>query len=157
MEYASAEKLTEVKIFETLVQQTWAILPGYCELPLDLTESFDQSFAELLSNILYKQTDLRVDICRALQNLVESNQTILSIENEEDDLILQRRITKDAAMKNIAHLAGFASNLLAVLFNVYSQTLPHYRGYILQCINAYLSVAPEKVSIHASFHILFPD
>ncbi|OJJ58895.1 hypothetical protein ASPSYDRAFT_132486 [Aspergillus sydowii CBS 593.65] len=144
MEYASAEKLTEVKIFETLVQQTWAILPGYCELPLDLTESFDQSFAELLSNILYKQTDLRVDICRALQNLVESNQTILSIENEEDDLILQRRITKDAAMKNIAHLAGFASNLLAVLFNVYSQTLPHYRGYILQCINAYLSVAPEK-------------
>ncbi|KAL4937689.1 hypothetical protein BDV06DRAFT_202416 [Aspergillus oleicola] len=144
MEYASAEKTVEVKIFETLVQQTWAILPGYCELPLDLTESFDQSFAELLSNILYKQTDLRVDICKALQNLVESNQAILSIESEEEDLILQRRITKEAAKKNIAHLAGFASNLLAVLFNVYSQTLPHYRGYILQCINAYLSVAPEK-------------
>ncbi|KAL5003467.1 NUC173 domain-containing protein [Aspergillus recurvatus] len=144
MEYASAEKTVEVKIFETLVQQTWAVLPGYCELPLDLIESFDQSFAELLSNILYKQTDLRVDICRALQNLVESNQAILSVENEGDDLILQRRITKEAAKKNIAHLAGFASNLLAVLFNVYSQTLPHYRGYILQCINAYLSIAPEK-------------
>ncbi|KAL4777512.1 NUC173 domain-containing protein [Aspergillus nidulans var. acristatus] len=144
MEYASAEKTVEVKIFETLVQQTWAILPGYCELPLDLIESFDQSFAELLSNILYKQTDLRVDICKALQNLVESNQAILSVENEGDDLILQRRITKEAAKKNIAHLAGFASNLLAVLFNVYSQTLPHYRGYILQCINAYLSITPEK-------------
>ncbi|KAL4910159.1 hypothetical protein BDW74DRAFT_48930 [Aspergillus multicolor] len=144
MEYASAEKTVEVKIFETLVQQTWAILPGYCELPLDLTESFDQSFAELLSNILYKQTELRVDICRALQNLVESNQAILSIESEGDDLILQRRITKEAARKNIAHLAGFASNLLAVLFNVYSQTLPHYRGFILQCINAYLSIAPEN-------------
>ncbi|RDW90450.1 mRNA-binding protein RRP12 [Aspergillus mulundensis] len=144
MEYASAEKTVEVKIFETLVQQTWAILPGYCELPLDLAESFDQSFAELLSNILYKQTELRVDICRALQNLVESNQAILSIETEGDDLILQRRITKEAAKNNIAHLAGFASNLLAVLFNVYSQTLPHYRGYILQCINAYLSIAPEN-------------
>ncbi|KAL4933563.1 mRNA-binding protein RRP12 [Aspergillus undulatus] len=144
MEYTNLEKATEAKIFETLVQQTWAILPGYCELPLDLTESIDQSFAELLSNILYKQTDLRVDICKALQNLVESNQAILSVESEEEDLILQRRITREAAKKNIAHLASFASNLLAVLFNVYSQTLPHYRGYILQCINAYLSVAPEK-------------
>ncbi|RAH59856.1 pre-rRNA processing protein Rrp12 [Aspergillus piperis CBS 112811] len=144
MEFSAREKAVEVKIFETLVQQTWAILPGYCELPLDLTESFDQGFAELLSNVLYKQTDLRVDICRALQNLVESNQAILSVEADEDDLILQRRITKKAAEKNVAHLAGFASNLLAVLFNVYSQTLPHYRGYILQCINAYLSIAPEK-------------
>jgi ribosomal RNA-processing protein 12 len=88
-----------------------------------------------------------VDVCKALANLVESNQAILSVEKEVDDLILQRRITKEAAKKNIAHLAGFASNLLAVLFNVYSQTLPHYRGFILQCINAYLSITPEKVSI----------
>ncbi|KAL1966070.1 hypothetical protein VTN77DRAFT_4818 [Rasamsonia byssochlamydoides] len=144
LEYGQAEKTVEVKIFETLIQQTWSILPGYCELPLDLEKAFDQSFAELLSNVLYKQTELRVDICKALQNLVESNQAILSLETEGDDLIVQRRITKDAAKKNIAHLAGFASNLLAVLFNVYSQTLPHYRGYILQCINAYLSITPEK-------------
>ncbi|KAJ5732088.1 hypothetical protein N7493_003569 [Penicillium malachiteum] len=143
-DFQSAEKHVEAKIFETLVQQTWGILPGYCELPLDVTESFDQSFAELLSNVLYKQTELRVEICRALQNLVESNQAILSVESEEDDLILQRRITKAAAAKNIAYLAGFASNLLAVLFNVYSQTLPHHRGYILQCINAYLSITPES-------------
>jgi ribosomal RNA-processing protein 12 len=144
--FGAAEKSVEVKIFETLVQQTWNVLPGYCELPLDLVEAFDQSFAELLSNVLYKQTELRVDVCRALQNLVESNQAILSVEKEEDDLILQRRITKAAAAKNLAHLGTFASNLLAVLFNVYSQTLPHYRGYILQCINVYLSITPENVS-----------
>ncbi|KAJ5175912.1 uncharacterized protein N7482_001789 [Penicillium canariense] len=144
MDFKSAEKPVETKIFETLVQQTWGILPGYCELPLDLTEAFDQTFAELLSNVLYKQTELRVEVCRALQNLVESNQAILTVESDEDDLILQRRITKSAAKKNIAHLASFASNLLAVLFNVYSQTLPHHRGYILQCINAYLSITPEE-------------
>ena len=154
MDYGSAEKTVESKIFETLVQQTWATLPGYCELPLDLVESFDQAFAELLSNVLYKQTDLRVDICRALQTLVESNQAVLSLETDGDDLVLQRRTTKAAAKKNIDHLAGLASNLLAVLFNVYSQTLPHYRGYILQCINAYLSITPEKVSPrHLSKHI----
>lgn len=154
MDYTSAEKAVETKIFETLVQQTWSILPGYCELPLDVVDAFDQGFAELLSNVLYKQTDLRTDICRALQNLVESNQAILSLESEGDDLIVQRRITKEAATKNLAHLAGFASNLLAVLFNVYSQTLPHYRGYILQCINAYLSIIHEKVGSLIAF--LYP-
>ena len=33
-----AEKTMEIKIFETLVQQIWALLPGYCDLPTDLTE-----------------------------------------------------------------------------------------------------------------------
>ncbi|QSS61153.1 90S preribosome component RRP12 [Histoplasma capsulatum] len=144
LEYGNAEKTVEVKIFETLVQQTWAILPGFCELPLDLTESFDQSFAELLSNVLYKQTELRVDVCKALQNLVESNQAITSLDTEQDDLVLQRRIAKADAMKNIAHLASFSSNILAVLFNVYSQTLPQFRGFLLRCINAYLSITGEQ-------------
>ncbi|KMU91678.1 ribosomal RNA-processing protein 12 [Coccidioides immitis H538.4] len=142
--YYRRDKTVEVKIFETLVQQTWATLPGFCELPLDVTEAFDQSFAELLSNVLYKQAELRVEVCKALQNLVDSNKEIASLDTEADDLLLQRRITKETAKKNIAHLSGFSSNLLAVLFNVYSQTLPQFRGHILQCINAYLSITPEQ-------------
>ncbi|KAM5437090.1 pre-rRNA processing protein [Microsporum ferrugineum] len=144
MDYGEAEKTVEVKIFETLVQQTWACLPGFCELPLDMREAFNQPFAELLSNVLYKQAELRVDVCKALQNLVESNQAITTVESETEDLILQRRVTKEEARKNIEHLAGFAGNMLAVLFNVYSQTLPQFRGYILQCINAYLSITGEQ-------------
>lgn len=138
-----AEKTMEIKIFETLVQQIWALLPGYCDLPLDLTESFDQLFAELISNLLYKQVELRSDVCRALQTLVDSNKAIAAIEGD-DDLVLQSRVSKAVAQKNLTYLSGFASNMLAVLFNVYSQTLPQYRGYILQCINAYLSIAPSK-------------
>lgn len=141
----NSEKTMEVKIFETLVQQIWALLPGYCNLPLDLTSSFDQAFAEMLANLLYKQTELRADICRALQTLVESNQAIVSSAVPEQDLLLQHQTTKEAAQNSLKHLATFAGNLLAVLFNVYSQTLPQYRGYILQCINAYLSITPEKV------------
>ncbi|EEH42364.2 uncharacterized protein PADG_07184 [Paracoccidioides brasiliensis Pb18] len=154
LEYGNAEKTVEVKIFETLIQQTWAILPGFCELPLDLTESFDQSFAELLANVLYKQTELRVDVGRALQNLVESNQAITSLDTETDDLILQRRISKEEAKRNLAHLSGFASNLLAVLFNVYSQTLPQFRGFLLQCINAYLSITDEKELIETFTRVI---
>lgn len=144
LEHGSAEKSMEIKIFETVVQQIWALLPGYCDLPLDVIDAFDQTFAELLSDLLYKQTELRLDICRALQMLVDSNKQILAIQTEQEDLVLQRRVSKSQAQSNVDHLAGYASNLLAVLFNVYSQTLPNYRAYILRCINAYLSITPEK-------------
>ncbi|KAI5863438.1 NUC173-domain-containing protein [Durotheca rogersii] len=136
-------KTMEIKIYETVVHQTWSILPGYCDLPLDLTVAFDQSFAEMLANLLYKQVDLRLDVCRALKTLVESNQTVARSEDDEN-LILNSRVSKADAQKNIAYLGSFAGNLLAVLFNVYSQTLPQSRGPILQTTNAYLSITPEK-------------
>ncbi|TGO66272.1 hypothetical protein BOTNAR_0064g00090 [Botryotinia narcissicola] len=142
-DHGAAEKTMDIKIFETIVKQTWAILPGYCDLPLDLTEAFDIKFAEILVNILYGQVDLRPDICRALQTLIESNQAIMAIEGEED-LLLQSRVSKAVAQKNIEHLATFASNMLSVLFNVYNETLPQYRGFILQCINAFLSITPTQ-------------
>lgn len=144
MDHGEREKTMEVKVFETVVQQIWSILPGYCDLPLDLTESFDQTFCEMLANLLYGQAELRTDICRALQNLVDSNKAIVELEGE-DDLLAQARISKAGAKENLEHLGTFASNMLAVLFNVYSQTLPQYRGTILRTINAYLSVIPEKV------------
>ncbi|KAJ9649253.1 pre-rRNA processing protein [Coniosporium tulheliwenetii] len=143
LEHGNAEKTMQIKIYETLVHQVWATLPGYCDLPLDLTEAFDQSFAELLSNLLYQQTDLRTDICRALQNLVDSNQAIANLTGGEDPVV-QSRVSKADTQKNLQYLAGFANNMLAVLFNVYSQTLPHSRGRILQCVNAFLSITPEQ-------------
>lgn len=143
LDHGDAPKTMEVKIYETLVNQTWSVLPGYCDLPLDLTTAFDQPFAEMLANLLYKQVDLRLYVCRALRSLVESNQAIIAIE-DGDDLLLQSRVSKAEAQENLAYLGGFSSNLLAVLFNVYSQTLPQSRGPILQTINAYLSIAPEN-------------
>ena len=38
IEYGPAPQTMEVKIFETIIQQIWALLPGYCNLPVDLTE-----------------------------------------------------------------------------------------------------------------------
>jgi ribosomal RNA-processing protein 12 len=36
LDHGAAEKTMEVKIYETVVNQVWAALPGYCDLPLDL-------------------------------------------------------------------------------------------------------------------------
>jgi ribosomal RNA-processing protein 12 len=149
IDFTGKEKTMELKIFEILVHQIWSLLPGYCDLPLDIPENFDQGFAEMISNLLYKQTELRVDLCEALQNLVDTNRAILDLPTDVEDMIVQRRVSKADAQKNIDHLAGFAGNLLAVLFNVYSETLPHYRGYILKCINAFLGIIPENVRFPA--------
>lgn len=144
LDHGEAAKTMELKIFETLVQQIWSTLPGYCDLPLDLTEAFDQGFAEMLANLLYKQVDLRLDVCRALKTLIESNQAIASIEDEEEDIILQSRVTREVAKKNVEYLGQYAGNMLAVLFNVYTQTLPQTRGPILQTINTFLSITPNQ-------------
>ncbi len=111
----------------------------------DKRQSFDQSFAELVSNILYKHVEQRSDICKALQALVETNEAVLALEGPEDDLVLQRRISKAEARRNLDHLAAFGRNLLAVLFNVYSETLPQFRGFMLKCINTYLRITPVPV------------
>jgi ribosomal RNA-processing protein 12 len=154
IEHGTREKTMEIKVFETVVQQIWSILPGYCDLPLDLVEAFDQTFCEMLANLLYGQADLRTDICKALLNLVDSNKAIVELEVEgAEDLLAQARISKADAKRNLDHLASFASNMLAVLFNVYSQTLPQYRGTILRTINAYLSIVPEKVSCETASEI----
>ncbi|KAF8251637.1 NUC173-domain-containing protein [Wilcoxina mikolae CBS 423.85] len=140
------EKTVEIKIFETLVGQIWDLLPSYCNLPTDLTETFDQTFAELLANVLYQKVDLRSNICKAIQNLVDSNNSILETEPDEDgeeDLVAQHQISKEQAQKNLDHLATFAGNMLAVLFNVYSSTLPSFRGFILKCLNSFLSITPH--------------
>lgn len=154
IEDESYEKTMEIKIFETLIQQIWALLPGYCNLPLDLTTAFDQSFAELLANLLYKHVELRPNICKALQMLVISNQEILTADAPEEDLLFQGRVTREVAHHNLAHLSKFAENLLAVLFNVYSQTLPQFRGYILPSIDAYLSLTPEQVLTIGFHHLI---
>ncbi len=144
LEHGDAPKTMEIKIYETLVQQVWSILPGYCDLPLDLTEAFDQGFAEMIANLLYKQTELRLDVCRALKTLIESNQAMSTIAAEEEDFLLQARVSKETAAKNLTYLGQYAGNMLAVLFNVYTQTLPQSRGPILQTVNAFLSITPKQ-------------
>lgn len=143
VDHGKAEKTTEIKIFETVVDQIWSTLPGYCDLPLDLRAAFDQHLAELISNLLYQRVELRTVLSHALRNLVDSNKALLAMTGQEAELI-QSRVSKADAQANLDHLASFAGNLLAVLFNVYTQTLPSHRGPILQCINAYLSITPAK-------------
>ncbi|RLV92488.1 Ribosomal RNA-processing protein 12 [Spathaspora sp. JA1] len=130
------------KIFQTIIDQIWSLLPHFCDLPRDLTTAFDDLFASQLSDLMYAHVDLRVPICHALRLLAESN-----IAYQEgalaDDLLMQQEFTVSEASKNIEYLASKSSNILSVLFNVFSSTSPESRGFVLETIEVYLQIAPK--------------
>ena len=54
LEHGDAEKTMEIKIFETIIQQVWSILPGYCTVPLDLAEVY-KPFSFFFSSVLQRR------------------------------------------------------------------------------------------------------
>ncbi|KAF5103043.1 hypothetical protein D0Z00_000021 [Geotrichum galactomycetum] len=140
----------KIKIFETLIDQIWSTLPKFCDLPFGLQEGFDNEFAELLINVLYKYVEFRPYICQGLKLLVESNKDLAEGKLDEDILLIQR-IGKETGQSNLEYLSKFAPNLLSGLFNVFSKTPSEGRGYILECITAYLSIT-SKTDIENTFN-----
>ncbi|GAV54853.1 hypothetical protein ZYGR_0AS01760 [Zygosaccharomyces rouxii] len=133
----------QLKIFQTVVDQVWSTLPHFCELPTDLRDSFTGSFASELSSIMYTNVQSRTTICNALKVLVESN-LVYAGGGLEQDVMLQQQFPVTEAQKNLKYLGTMASNLLAVLFNVYTQTASNARAYILETIESYLKVTTKE-------------
>ncbi|KAK6201714.1 NUC173 domain-containing protein [Scheffersomyces amazonensis] len=140
---SSNKESVNVKIFQTIVDQIWSLLPHFCDLPKDLIVAFDDSFAAHLSDLMYSRVELRVPICHALRLLVESN--LAYREGAlEDDLLTIQEFPISQAVKNLEYLSTKASNILSVLFNVYSSTLPESRGFVLETIDSYLQVMSNE-------------
>lgn len=130
----------EAKMYEALTEQIWALFPAYCAMPRDLISAFTRQFAELLTNVLYTQPNLRPSICRGLQALVYRNEALVSSGAPSDSLKHAFGLDQADGKANIAHLSAIAPNLLAVLFNVFSQSPGEGRGFVYDTIAAYLRV-----------------
>ncbi|SPO28862.1 related to RRP12 - Protein required for normal pre-rRNA processing [Ustilago trichophora] len=136
----------EAKMYEALTEQIWALFPAYCAMPRDLVTAFSRQFAELLTNVLYTQPNLRPSICRGLQALVYRNEALVSSGAPSDSLKHAFGLDQADGKANIAHLSAIAPNLLAVLFNVFSQSPGEGRGFVYDTIAAYLRVmSPQDV------------
>ncbi|CAG8564678.1 10955_t:CDS:2, partial [Racocetra fulgida] len=144
LQFQNQGRMIEAKVYETLVQQLWALLPGFCDLPLDLPQAFTSVTAELFSNMIYQKPELRPTIALAIENLIKKNRAIM--ESNEDNSILMKKydLDKTLAEKNLQLLTKYAKNYLAVFFNVFSQTPTAYRAYILNVIKVYLTITPPK-------------
>lgn len=140
---SSNKESMNVKIFQTIIDQIWSLLPHFCDLPKDLTQAFDDEFAANLSDIMYSKVELRVPICHALRLLVESN-LAYSEGALADDLLVQQEFSIGQSKKALEYLSTKASNILSVFFNIFSSTLPEARGFILESINSYLQIIPKS-------------
>lgn len=138
------------KIFQTIIDQTWSLLPHFADLPNDLQKSFTDEFAQTLSQLLYSNVELRVNVCHALRLLVESNVAYANGALADDELLSQQFSIKEA-QSNVEYLATKSSNILAVLFNVFSQTVPESRGFVMETIDAYLSIS-TPTDLEATFN-----
>ncbi|GEQ69724.1 hypothetical protein JCM33374_g3398 [Metschnikowia sp. JCM 33374] len=138
-----------IKIFQTIVDQVWDLLPHFSDLPKDLPTAFTDEFAASLADLLYSNVELRVVICNALRLMVESNLAYASGALADDQLI-QEEFPIERANENVAYLASKASNILSVLFNVFSSTLPETRSFVVETINVYLQIIP-KADLEVTF------
>ena len=147
---ATNKESMHVKILQTIIDQVWSLLPHFCDLPKDMRSSFDDSFAATLSDLMYANVELRIPICHALRLLVESN-IAYSEGALADDLLMQEEFPIAESKKNLEYLASKASNILSVLFNIFTSTIPESRGFILDTVDTYLQVIP-KADLESTFN-----
>lgn len=140
----------QCKIFQTIIDQIWSLFPRFCDLPTDLEAAFTDNFASYLSETLYTEVNLRVVICNGLKTLVESN--LLQTENllSRESFCLSE-VSVQNSKRNTVYLSSKASNVLSVLFNVFSSTMPEARGCILDTIDSFLRIVPVE-DLEVSFN-----
>lgn len=119
------------KTYEVIVYQIWSLLPGFCNNPTDLKDSF-QTLARILGTELSNRKEIRLDILTSIRHLIAKN--------------LENTVNKE-------ELARFAKNFLPILFNLYTTTPSGseeagQRLAALETAKLYLKIStPDLVSV----------
>ncbi|XP_040571896.1 RRP12-like protein [Lepeophtheirus salmonis] len=112
------------KSYELIMYQIWNLLPGFCNNPTDLKESF-KGLAKILGVQLNERKELRMDILAALRKLILKNG-----DNED----------------NKSELGKYSKNYLPILFNLYSSSSDvGLRNSIYETIKLYASISPKNL------------
>lgn len=138
----SKTEATDLKTYETLIDQIWSLFPSFCYLPLDLKDEFNQEFPNLLMNIVYNYPNMRGYIFNGLRLLVECNRDY--VNSVTGNLQLLKKLSKNDATNNLHYLSTFSLNILASLFNVFAVTPMDSRVQLLECLKAFLSVTSRE-------------
>ncbi|KAJ1978850.1 pre-rRNA processing protein [Dimargaris verticillata] len=136
------DKELESKIYQTLVHQLWALFPGFCTGPTDVVQAFTPEFAETLGEALYQLPELRPTLCGGLKTLILKLQAAETGVAEQSESTLAARLTPATVQASLAHLTQFAANYLGVLFNLYNSLTTGNRDFVLQAIEALVTIAP---------------
>lgn len=113
-------------------------------------QAFTNEFAALITQVLYTQPSLRPTLLRSLQTLVETSRSLSTSSAPAAELLSSFGLDQAAGVRNLAFLKSMAKNLLAVLFNVFSQVGREQRGMVGEVITSYLGVTSEP-DINATY------
>ncbi|KAI8323111.1 NUC173-domain-containing protein, partial [Martensiomyces pterosporus] len=144
LQFVSQGREIESKVYSALSQQVWSLLGGFCNVPSDIVETFNEAFAERLASEMFENVAVRPAICGALQTLLAAVHTLAHND------IADGPLTKQQALAAEQHLARFAPNYLSQLFNVFAQSPGASRGYLVETITAFLSVITAS-EVNATF------
>lgn len=115
----------EAKVYSTLQQQIWSLLPSFCKHPTDLKESF-KNIARILGKALTEKVELQVFILQALRILISRT------DSDEE----------------LAEVGKFGKNYLPILFNLYTskaeEKAPELLS-VLETIRAYLTLTDQQL------------
>ncbi|KAJ2370799.1 pre-rRNA processing protein [Coemansia sp. RSA 2610] len=143
-QFVSQGREIEAKVYTALNQQVWALLSGFCNVPADIIESFTPAFAERLANDMLEVPMTRAAICNGLQTLLTAVHALAHTEAADGP------ITQQQALAAEQHLARFAPDYLAQLFNVFALSPGAARGYLMGTITAFLAVITAD-EVNATF------
>ncbi|KAK2464281.1 hypothetical protein APHAL10511_003738 [Amanita phalloides] len=135
---------SEAKVWAVLIAQIWAGFAGYCSASPGLQESMTPAFSQLISELLYTQTELRPAVLKALKVMVESNVALATPNNRNDNLVSKNKISVEEANANIAFLRTQSESWLAVLGNVFSNVNKDSRGMIGDVISVWASITGQR-------------
>lgn len=141
-EAKAGNRAMEAKVWETLVGQVWALLPGYCEYPTDLVEAFSTDFVSLVANVVYTHPALRPSVFKALSTLLSTTLVLTNSTSPPDLLREQFGLTPADGQASLAHLRGLAQTVLSVAFNVYGKMSRGEGGYVLETVAAWVAILP---------------
>lgn len=138
------ENSVNTKIFATIIDQIWSLLPSFCYLPTDLQSAFSDEFAARVSSLLYEEVQLRPVLCHSLKNLVMSEE-LRAKDTDSDDVILNQTFPCSKAVSDIEYLSTTKANkLLSVLFNVFTQIPMDQRNYVGDAIEVYFKISKSE-------------
>lgn len=123
-----------------LVDQIWALLPGFCTYPVDFTKSF-KAIASGLGAQLMQGNHVNV-ICTALLRLIQRNRALVKSGRIPDGVDVD--VTR--AQQVLDGMAKYSKNFLPILFNLYTGEQQHdvHKDIVARTVNAFCQITPSE-------------
>lgn len=135
---------------EGLTYQLWALLPAFCNYPVDTASHF-KDLCKILCLKLPQAPELHGIICSSLQILIRQNKTGLEEDSTMPDYELsdseknaKEHYTRDVAEQNLNAIRSSSSKLLSVLSDVFLKCSKDNGGCLKSTIHELASILEKK-------------